>query len=141
MDKLNRTLRGWANFRVDTSERVSGSKGRIFVRVEGPQPRERPGLPGLGVLDPYAARVGRKGREYRPASAATITNINHIISVPCIHVVSRKFVRITKRATVSRSHARAGSRSAKRPMAKSVVMIKTMRKASPTYPMSSIVSR
>jgi len=46
-----------------------------------------------------AGRIGSDIRagydwQYRPVLAATIRNITHNISVPCIHPASKKFVRI-----------------------------------------------
>ena len=51
--------------------------------------RERAGLPGLRVLDPYAALGSGKGCQYRPISAATIRNTTHKNSKPSIHKLSK----------------------------------------------------
>ena len=53
-------------------------------------PGEGPGLPGLWLLDLYAALPSGKGPQYRPTSAATIRNTTHKNSKPRIHKLSKK---------------------------------------------------
>src|SRR5215472_8666575 len=126
-----------------TRGRDHGSLFADRASLSEPPARARPrcGPATTGPRRIGASMPGWEGCQYRPISAATIKNSSHNVSVPRIQVVSRTLVSTTKRARLSRSHARAGARSATRQMAWKVTVMKTTSKIRPMYPISSCVSK